>query len=106
VVQKNPRGLKLQCSHYRPCVVTSRDGRLPCVIYCHTNSGSRRDAEEIAFAVLPQGCTVFALDFSVRACRRTVLLLELDASTQLRVPTTAGGVGYWGLGLHAQLLSY
>lgn len=34
-VQENNRGQKLQCSHYRPCVVTSSDGRLPCVIYCH-----------------------------------------------------------------------
>ena len=55
---------KLVCSHYRPCVVESQDGKLPCVIYCHTNSGSRRDAEEIVFSLLPYGCTVFALDFS------------------------------------------
>lgn len=61
---KNPRGHILMCSHYRPCVVTSKDGRLPCIIYCHTNSGSRRDAEEIAFSFLPYRCTVFALDFS------------------------------------------
>ena len=60
----NNRNQKLQCSHYRPCVVTSSDGRLPCVIYCHTNSGSRRDAEEILFTLLPKGITVFALDFS------------------------------------------
>lgn len=52
-------------SHYRPCVVTSKDGRLPCVIYCHTNSGSRRDAEEILYTLLPKGVTVFALDFAV-----------------------------------------
>jgi len=60
----NTRNQRLQCSHYRPCVVTSSDGRLPCVIYCHTNSGSRRDAEEILFTLLPKGITVFALDFS------------------------------------------
>ena len=61
---RNPRGQKLQCSHYRPCIVTSSDGRLPCCIYCHTNSGSRRDAEEILFHLLPHGITVFSLDFS------------------------------------------
>ncbi|GAB4812973.1 hypothetical protein N2152v2_000019 [Parachlorella kessleri] len=60
----NPRGLKIQASHYRPCVVTSRDGRLPCVVYCHCNSGSRRDAEEILYHVLPRSITVFALDFT------------------------------------------
>lgn len=60
----NTRNQKLRCSHYRPCVVTSSDGRLPCVIYCHTNSGSRRDAEEILFTLLPKGISVFALDFS------------------------------------------
>jgi len=62
-MQTNSRGQRLLCSHYRPCVVRSKDGRLPCVIYCHTNSGSRRDAEEIVFSLLPHGCTVFALDF-------------------------------------------
>ena len=35
VALDNSRGLKLQCSHYRPCVVTSADGRLPAVVYCH-----------------------------------------------------------------------
>lgn len=61
---RNSRNQRLQCSHYRPCVVTSRDGRLPCVIYCHTNSGSRRDAQEVLFTLLPKGITVFAFDFS------------------------------------------
>ncbi len=43
----NKRGLKLQCSHFIPTGVNGKDGRLPCVIYCHCNSGSRRDAEEV-----------------------------------------------------------
>jgi hypothetical protein len=38
LLQENKRGLKLQCSHYRPCVVTSSDGSLPCVVYCHCAS--------------------------------------------------------------------
>lgn len=67
-MQENSRGQKLQASHYRPCVVASRDGRLPCVIYCHCNSGSRRDAEEILYHLLPKSITVFALDFAV-SCR-------------------------------------
>jgi hypothetical protein len=44
---RSPRGLLLRTSHFRPCAPRSPDGRLPCVIYCHTNSGSRRDVEEI-----------------------------------------------------------
>ena len=44
--QTNKKGLKLVCSHFIPLDVKGRDGRLPCVIYCHCNSGSRRDAEE------------------------------------------------------------
>lgn len=35
VTLTNRRGQKLQASHYRPCVVTSADGRLPVVVYCH-----------------------------------------------------------------------
>ena len=34
------------CSHFIPLDAKGKDGRLPCVIYCHCNSGSRRDAEE------------------------------------------------------------
>ncbi|KAI7835678.1 hypothetical protein COHA_010417 [Chlorella ohadii] len=64
VVLSNARGQRLQASHYRPCVTTSPDGRLPCVVYLHCNSGSRRDAEEILYHLLPKGITVFAFDFA------------------------------------------
>ncbi|XP_012567987.1 uncharacterized protein [Cicer arietinum] len=60
---KNSRGDVLQCSHYMPIV--SPDGKpLPCVIYCHGNSGCRVDASEAAMVLLPSNITVFALDFS------------------------------------------
>lgn len=62
----NERGERLLCSHFRPCIVASKDGRLPVVVYCHCNSGSRRDAEEIIYHFLPRHVTVFSLDFSVR----------------------------------------
>lgn len=42
-----------------------RDSR-PCVIYAHCNSGSRRDAEEALYVLLPHNITVFCLDFAVR----------------------------------------
>ena len=60
----NKRGHKLQCSHFIPTGVRGVDGRLPCVIYCHCNSGSRRDAEE------------------VRAARSVVLALSVHALAQ------------------------
>ncbi|XP_022849221.1 uncharacterized protein LOC111371454 isoform X3 [Olea europaea var. sylvestris] len=41
------------------------EGRaLPCVIYCHGNSGCRADASEAAIILLPSNITVFTLDFS------------------------------------------
>uniref|UniRef100_A0A2P2LA34 Catalytic n=1 Tax=Rhizophora mucronata TaxID=61149 RepID=A0A2P2LA34_RHIMU len=60
---KNNRGDVLQCSHYMPIV--SPEGKpLPCVIYCHGNSGCRADASEAAIMLLPSNITVFTLDFS------------------------------------------
>lgn len=35
---------------------------------CAGNSGSRRDAEEILYHMLPKGVTVFAFDFAVGCC--------------------------------------
>ncbi|KEH32227.1 uncharacterized protein [Medicago truncatula] len=60
---KNSRGDALQCSHYIP--IGSAEGKpLPCVIYCHGNSGCRADASEAAIILLPSNITVFTLDFS------------------------------------------
>ncbi|KAL5782455.1 hypothetical protein ACOSP7_007484 [Xanthoceras sorbifolium] len=60
---KNSRGDVLQCSHYVP--IDSSEGKsLPCVIYCHGNSGCRADASEAAIILLPSNITVFTLDFS------------------------------------------
>ncbi|XP_008797057.2 uncharacterized protein LOC103712341 [Phoenix dactylifera] len=59
----NGQGKKLQCSHYVPLAMT--EGKtLPCVIYCHGNSGCRADASEAAIILLPSNITVFTLDFS------------------------------------------
>ncbi|GAA0148340.1 hydrolase [Lithospermum erythrorhizon] len=60
---KNSRGDVLQCSHYMP--IGRPEGKpLPCVIYCHGNSGCRADASEAAIILLPLNITVFTLDFS------------------------------------------
>ncbi|XP_047330055.1 uncharacterized protein LOC124933665 [Impatiens glandulifera] len=60
---KNSRGDTLQCSHYMP-IICPEDKSLPCVIYCHGNSGCRTDASEAAIILLPSNITVFTLDFS------------------------------------------
>lgn len=60
---KNSRGDTLKCSHYMPIIYL--EGKpLPCVIYCHGNSGCRADASEAAIILLPLNITVFTLDFS------------------------------------------
>ncbi|XP_073225889.1 uncharacterized protein [Cicer arietinum] len=60
---KNTRGYTLQCSHYLPSPLPANIP-LPCVIYCHGNSGCRADANEAAVILLPSNITVFTLDFS------------------------------------------
>lgn len=60
---KNSRGDVLQCSHYVP-IVSPEGKAMPCVIYCHGNSGCRADASEAAIILLPSNITVFAIDFS------------------------------------------
>lgn len=59
----NSRGHVLQCSHYMPLVIPEGT-QLPCVIYCHGNSGCRADASEAAIILLPSHITVFTLDFA------------------------------------------
>ncbi|KAI3469496.1 hypothetical protein Pfo_026159 [Paulownia fortunei] len=59
----NSRGDVLQCSHYMP-IICPEGNTLPCVIYCHGNSGCRTDASEAAVILLPSNITVFTLDFS------------------------------------------
>ncbi|KAF3559746.1 hypothetical protein F2Q69_00015655 [Brassica cretica] len=60
---KNIRGDVLKCSHYMP-LERPEDRPLPCVIYCHGNSGCRADASEAAIVLLPSNITIFTLDFS------------------------------------------
>ncbi|CAA7027344.1 unnamed protein product [Microthlaspi erraticum] len=59
----NSRGHTLRCSHYIPSF-SLEDTSLPCVIYCHGNSGCRADANEAVMVLLPSNITVFTLDFS------------------------------------------
>lgn len=59
----NERNQTLKCSHYVPAVIPENTA-LPCVIYCHGNSGCRADANEAAVILLPSNITLFALDFA------------------------------------------
>ncbi|GFQ05955.1 uncharacterized protein yqkd, partial [Phtheirospermum japonicum] len=59
----NSRGDVLKCSHYMP-IIPPEGIKLPCVIYCHGNSGCRTDASEAAVILLPSNITIFTLDFS------------------------------------------
>ena len=63
----NDKGkLKLECSLFTPeTVAKCTGGGKPLVVYCHCNSGSRRDAEEALHVLMPHGIMVFALDFAV-----------------------------------------
>ena len=60
---KNSRDDVLKCTHYMP-LIRPEGKPLPCVIYCHGNSGCRADASEAAIILLPLNITVFTLDFS------------------------------------------
>mmetsp|Transcript_41100 Transcript_41100/g.87389 ORF Transcript_41100/g.87389 Transcript_41100/m.87389 type:complete len:301 (+) Transcript_41100:165-1067(+) len=59
----NKRGQKLKCSYYKP-TMRGTPAELPCVVYCHCNSGSRCDANEVVAMLVPQGIAVMALDFA------------------------------------------
>ncbi|KAI5084205.1 hypothetical protein GOP47_0000374 [Adiantum capillus-veneris] len=60
---RNSRGYLLQCTHYLPLLIPEAT-KLPCVIYCHGNSGCRADGNEAALVLLPSNIMVFTLDFS------------------------------------------
>ncbi|CAG9324671.1 unnamed protein product [Blepharisma stoltei] len=58
---KNSRGLNLACSHFIP---KNSNLSIPCVIYCHGNSGSRMDCLDSLAYILPNGISLFCFDFS------------------------------------------
>ncbi|CAL8472078.1 g11620 [Coccomyxa elongata] len=61
----NKAGFKLECSHYKPDEsAVAGEKSLPIVVYCHCNSGSRRDAEEALCVLMPHGIHVVTLDFA------------------------------------------
>lgn len=105
----NKRGRVLQCSHFKPNVVPSADGKLPCVVFCHCNSGSRRDAEEAVKELVPRNITVFCMDFegSGRSEGNWVTLgaNEVEDLTTvvdyLRADESTSYIGLWGRSMGA-----
>ncbi|MED6188577.1 hypothetical protein PIB30_087209 [Stylosanthes scabra] len=82
---KNSRGDVLKCSHYVPII--SPEGKpLPCVIYCHGNSGCRADASEAAIILLPSNITKDDL-------KAVVNYLREDGNVSL--------IGLWGRSMGA-----
>lgn len=66
MLQENSQKQQIKCSHLVPKYPPeTAERKLPCVVYCHCNSGSRRDSEEALHLLLPQNITVFSLDFVV-----------------------------------------
>lgn len=60
----NPRGMKLQCSHFMPRKRERVAKVLPCVVYLHCNSGSRLESLGVIKRLLPLSITVFCFDFA------------------------------------------
>ncbi|KAI4371195.1 hypothetical protein MLD38_019460 [Melastoma candidum] len=104
----NKRGHCLKCSHYVPS--SFHEGNpLPCVIYCHGNSGCRADANEAVIVLLPSNITVFTLDFSGSGLSDGEFVSlgwhERDdlhaAVSYLRSNKQISGIGLWGRSMGA-----
>ncbi|XP_068658424.1 uncharacterized protein [Aristolochia californica] len=104
----NSRGNVLQCSHYIPLNIPEGIA-LPCVIYCHGNSGCRADASEAAIILLPSCITVFTLDFSGSGLSEgehvTLGWNEKDdlkaVVNHLRADKSVSCIGLWGRSMGA-----
>jgi hypothetical protein len=65
-LQTNKAGQKLHVSVFWPTHVEANNNARPCVVYCHSNTGSRRASEEAVYLLLSLGVAVAAVDFAVR----------------------------------------
>jgi len=102
----NSRGLTLQCSYYEP---TKRPAKLPCVIYCHGNCGSRLDATEALRLLIPMNVCVLSFDFSGSGLSQGEFVslgyyekLDLEAVVDwLRKSIKVTRIGLWGRSMGA-----
>ena len=105
VTLTNPRGEKLKCSYYKP---PGREENLPCVVYCHCNSGSRCDANEVVALLVPCGMAVLALDFSGSGMSEGEYVTlgvreveDVDTAVKFLRSRSTGHIGMWGRSMGA-----
>eukprot|EP00873_Tetraselmis_striata_P045654 jgi/Tetstr1/465918/TSEL_010532.t1 len=107
----NKRGKQLEVSRFTlvPATAEVAQRPLPTVIYCHCNSGSRRDSEEAIYRLLPEGIAVVSLDFEGSGLSEgdhvTLGAHEVDdvqtVLEHLREQGLATTVGLWGRSMGA-----
>mmetsp|Transcript_113615 Transcript_113615/g.321718 ORF Transcript_113615/g.321718 Transcript_113615/m.321718 type:complete len:333 (-) Transcript_113615:112-1110(-) len=113
----NGRGLRLECSHFRPAETGSADAdtgavkKLPCVVYIHGYSSCRLEASDVVSLLLPRGITVFCLDLAGSGLSEGEFVSlghfeELDIHLvikHLRGMSSVGGIGLWGRSMGASI---
>lgn len=105
----NGRGMRLECSHYRPRGHSDSSERLPCVVYLHGNCSSRVEACEAVPLLLPKGMTLLSLDLAGSGHSEGEYISlghweEQDLSVvikHLRGPGRASAIGLWGRSMGA-----
>ena len=60
----NHLGQKIVCSHFRPLKQSEIAEKLPVVIYCHGNAGSRIEPISLIYHLLPLNITLLCFDFT------------------------------------------
>lgn len=107
----NDRGLKLECSHFRPAKRSpnAEEEPLPCVIYAHGNRSSRLEVVELLPELLHRRLTVFALDLSGSGLSEGEYISlgyyeEQDLKAVIRTLRESGrvtSIGLWGRSMGA-----
>ena len=105
----NKRNLTLQCSWYQPSSDNRKAEKLPCLIYCHGNSGSRNDAQECIPLLLGYNITVMSFDFAGSGMSQgeyvSLGYFEKDdictVVEHLRNSNTVTNIGIWGRSMGA-----
>lgn len=105
----NPKGLRLECSHFEPVDEERVAQQLPCVVYLHGNSSSRLEALTCVPVLLPANITVFCLDTSGSGISEGEYISlgwyerdDVDFIVQfLRNSGTVSTIGLWGRSMGA-----
>jgi len=107
---KTPRGLTLECSHFRPRPAPGREEEpLPVVIYLHGNSSSRLEAREMMQELVARRISLFCYDaagcglsdgeyISLGWHERDDLAAVIE---YLRTNSLCGALGLWGRSMGA-----